>query len=366
VRHSRVVWFAAAIPRDSRGGVSRSMDGLCAGLTANGAVCRIVNSGEAGLLGNYLVFPLWLALRYVFAFGNRPQWIVARSTDGIVVAVLSHLFRLGLKTVLHSHGWEEKAYQAEREADAAVVSPKTTWKARVFRFPLLRATLALCDTCICGTIEEARWVKNRYPKVAARVVCVPNGVTAAAPSHRFSGFDPTPRFLAVGNTTWKKNIGYAVAVFRVMQKSVSGAQLFVIGSSSRELSLVTNDSLPSGVTAIASEPPETMSKWFAHCPFFITMSRYEGGRSLAMLEAMAQGCVVFTSAIPSATECIKNAVNGFVVSGINPERDAETIVGVLRDQEMCEQVSLRALRFAKRQSWERQARRLERALWPHC
>jgi glycosyltransferase involved in cell wall biosynthesis len=340
------------------------MDNLSVRLAKRGVSSRTIDSGKSRLLRNYLVFPAWLGLRCIVALENRPQWIIARSTDGIVVAFLSRLFRFKTKTALHSHGWEEKAYQAEHQAGIVDIFPKTTWKARIIRFPLLKTTLALCDLCICGTLEEARWIKNRYTGFAGRVVCVPNGVAVAVPSHRFSGSDATPRFLAVGNATWKKNVGYAVRVFRSVQKRVPGAQLFVIGSSFRDLSALTNESIPNGVTAIASELPEMMPKWFEKCPYFVTMSRYEGGRSLAMLEAMAQGCVVFTSAIPSAAECIKNAVNGFVVSGIDPDQDAQTIVGVLRDQDLCAQVSMRALRFAKRQSWERQTRRLERALWP--
>jgi hypothetical protein len=141
------------------------MDNLSTGLVALGVSCRTVDSGKSRLLCNYFAFPVWLALRYICSLNKRPQWIVARSTDGIGVAILSRLFGFGTKTALHSHGWEEKAYQAEREAGPAAVSPKTTWKAHAIRFPLLRATLAMATCASAARLKKPGGSKIGTPHV---------------------------------------------------------------------------------------------------------------------------------------------------------------------------------------------------------
>jgi glycosyltransferase involved in cell wall biosynthesis len=356
------IWFAAAIPRNSLGGVSRVMAELSARLSDRGVNCVIVNAGRSTMLANYLVFSAWLAARYLFAFGKRPQWIVARSTDGLAVAIASRAFRLGVKTVLHSHGWEEKVYEVERRLPAGRVAPRTSWKARLIRFPLLRRMLALCDVCMCGTIEEARWVRKKYPGFGAKVVCVPNGAAASSSPHRDWAASTPADFLAVGNCTWKKNMGRTIAVFRAIREYLPGARLFVAGSTLQDIVGLTDASAIPGLSAVGAVPPQNMPAWYSRCPFFITTSAYEGGRSLALLEAMAHGCVVFASAIPSSLECIHDGVDGFIVSGLAPKEDALRIVQVLRNPALCASASAEAFLFAKRQSWERQARRFERVL----
>ncbi len=363
VQERPLIWFAASIARNSPGGVGRVMQELSARLARRESDCVIVDAGTSGLLKNYLVFFAWLAAKYVFSFEKRPAWIIARSTDGLGAALLARLFGLSLKTALHSHGWEEKAYEAERLENNRAVFPKTTWKARIIRFPMLRIMLALCDICVCGTIEEARWIKRKYPALAAKVVCVPNGVTVYGEKRLAQSFSAAPQFLAVGGATWKKNIAYTLNVFRGVSHLVPRARLTVIGISESHLASLAGTPIVPGVKAVTYELPEAMDRWYAASPFFLTLSRYEGGRSLAMLEAMAHGCVVFASPIPSSLECIVHSVDGFILTGHDSARDTELIVKALADPVLCAKISRGAFLFAKRQSWERQARRLERILW---
>jgi glycosyltransferase involved in cell wall biosynthesis len=356
------IWFAAALPQNSWGGVGRVMRELSARLQARGHECRLIYAGATRLHANYLFFAARLFFLLAWSLQKRPDWIIARSTDGVFCAMLARLLRLKTRVALHSHGWEEKVYEIEKRLPDSLVSPRTTWKARLMRFPLLRCMLALCDACICGTIEEARWIRKKYPRLAGKIVCVPNGVAALdAP---FRAWQPLPaqKFLAVGNATWKKNIRHAVAVFRSVKAALPRAELCIVGCSMEEIVALTEATSAEGISAVRSEPPDTMPRWYEACPFFITLSRYEGGRSLAMLEAMSHGCVVFASAIPSSMECIMHGINGFILPSVDPREDASIIVQAAADPALCESVSRKAVLFAKRQSWERQALRCERVL----
>ena len=355
-----IVWFAAAIPESSAGGVARSMRELSSGLSRRGHECRIVDTGDSP--GNYLAFAVRLLLLFIFQVRKRPDWIIGRSTDAILCAVVARLFHLKTRTALHSHGWEEKVYETEQRLPSAFVSPKTTWKARIVRFPLLRLMLACCDACVCGTIEEARSLRSRYPGQKKKIVCIPNGVMVR--EKQFWDWKPVPaaRFLAVGTMTWKKNIHHAVKVFCAVRKTIPSATLTIIGCSQEELFRETGTSAADGITAVSHEAPERMASWYETCPFFISSSLYEGGRSLAVLEAMSFGCVVFVSPIPSSIEFIKNRVNGIVLTSLCPEDDAAVVVTAVRSPALCASVGRRAFSFAARQSWDRQSGRLEKVV----
>ena len=354
------IWFAASIPESSTGGVARSMRELSSGLSRRGHECRIVDAGDSA--GNYLAFAVRLLLLFVFQIRARPDWIIGRSTDAVACAAVSRLFRLKTMTALHSHGWEEKVYETEKRLPSAFVVPKTTWKARAVRFPLLRLMLAFCDACICGTVEEARSLRSRYPKSKRKIVCIPNGV--AVREQQAWGWKSVPeiRFLAIGTMTWKKNIRHAVKVVCAVRKTIPSATLTVVGCSKEELFQATGASAGDGIGAVSHEAPERMASWYGTCPFFISCSQYEGGRSLAVLEAMSFGCIVFVSPIPSSMEFVKDRHNGILLPSVSADDDAAIIVTTVRSPLLCASVGRKAFLFAARQSWERQSGRLEKVI----
>jgi glycosyltransferase involved in cell wall biosynthesis len=354
------IWFAACIPEGSAGGVARSISELSSELSRQGHECRIIDAQDSP--GNYLAFAVWLVLLFVSQINKRPDWIIGRSTDAVACAVVARLFRLKTRTALHSHGWEENVHKTEQRLPSAFVTPKTTWKARAARFPLLRLMLACCDVCICGTIDEARSLRVRYPNRAKKIVCVPNGVMVR--ERQFWSWKPVPeaKFLTVGSMTWKKNIRHTVKVIAAVRKTIPSTTLTVVGCSEQELFRETGASRRDGVTAVAHEAPQRMASLYGTCPFYISSSLYEGGRSLAVLEAMSFGCVVFVSSIPSSVEFIRNQANGILLPTLHADEDAARIVTAIRSPALCASVGRKAFLFASRQSWRRQAGRLEKVL----
>jgi glycosyltransferase involved in cell wall biosynthesis len=354
------IWFAACIPESSCGGVVRSMRELASGLSRRGHECRIVDCGTVP--ENYLHFAARLALLFALGITKRPDWIIGRSTDAVLCAVISRLLHLKTRVALHSHGWEEKAYDVEKRLPLAMISPKTTWKSRVLRFPLLRLTLACCDVCLCGTIEEARSLQSRYPRHSSKIVCIPNGVTVR--DRQFWPWTPGApiRFLSVGNMTWKKNMKHTVRIFQAVRKTIPSAELAIVGCKPQDLVQMTGSVDKSGITAVSGEDPGRMADWYGTYPFFISSSLYEGGRSLAVLEAMSFGCVVFVSPIPSSMEFVKDRHNGIHLRSLSAEEDAAIVVTAVRSPALCTAVGRRAFLFASRHSWDRQAGRMEKVL----
>jgi len=354
------IWFAANIGEGSNGGIARSMRQFAHGLQNRGHEVYIY-FGTPGAAGrNYLVFAARLGLRLLLHAGSAPEWIIARSSDGFVCALVAKALRLKTRVALHNHGWEEIATEVERRLPRSLVSYPTTWKAALVRLPLLRATLSLCSCCISGTLTEARWLAVRYPRYQTKVRYVPNGVAVSQDAARLEKSEPTPLFLAIGGLTWKKNLEHTLAVFEQVRLEVPGARLILVGADN------ATDGNRFGaspwIEVVESEPPDRMPSWYETCPFLIASSRYEGGHSFAILEALSFGCVVFASMIPSTMEIIRDRVNGVLISGCDVRQDAQVIRRVMGQKELMQSIRKYARRTALRNRWERQTARLEKAL----
>lgn len=359
------VWFAANIPEDSKGGISRSMRGLSDGLRQRGHRVRIVVNSPGTRNENLMVFAFMLGLRFLVHLKNPPDWIIARSSDGFFCGLLVKAFRLKTRVVLHNHGWEENVLELEKRLPRSFISFPTTWKSRLLRFPLLRATLSLSDYCVCGTLSEIRWLNTKYPRHRPKVRYVPNGVQC---NHDFTWVDKDNaplHFLSVGGDTWKKNLGHVVAVFRELRERAPASRLFLVGAGSNAMKgIVLTEDDRGAITIVAEEEPSRMERWYATCPFLISCSRYEGGHSFALLEALSYGCVVFASAIPSTMEVIQNEVNGILIGGIEPRKDAQAIRHALENNDITNRIRHNAQRTAQRNRWNRQISRLEKILCP--
>lgn len=359
------IWFAANIPEDSWGGVSRSMHELSIGLQKYGHRTTVVWGTRGVVRGNYLFFAFALCKRLLSHAAKPPDWIIARSTDGVLCALAVKIFGMKTKIVLHNHGWEERSHEVEKRQARGLVAKGTTWRARLLRFPLLRATLFLCNCCISGTLVETRWLARRYPLCRKKLKYLPNGVSLGQES--FWEKQPIAHrdFLAVGGNTWKKNLKSTTGIFRNIAVRLPDARLIMVGTG------VNSDDcchilkgLEQNYWIVPSETLEGMAQWYKQCPFFISSSRFEGGHSLAILEALSFGCVVFATDIPSTREFIFNKSNGVLIGGINVEDDAKTILAVLDDKDLLARIRHNAFRTALRNRWDRQVDRLEEILCP--
>jgi glycosyltransferase involved in cell wall biosynthesis len=358
VTSPREVWFAAAIPGSSQGGVNRLMLGLAEGLRRRGFRVKMIYQGNPA--GGYPAFSLVLAIRLLLRLFNPPGWIIARSTDAFFSLLLRKMLPLSTRIIVQNHGWEEYVFEIQKKLSAAIIENPVTWKARLLRFPMLRATLHMADRCLCGTIDDMRWIGGRYPVVRSKLRYVPNGVVCQRHTDAADREMRSPEFLCVGTLTWRKNLTYALELFKRIATARQDARLFCVGTG-REPGEGFNDD-GGRVTFIPSVPMETIGEWYERCPFFIHTARYEGGHSLALLEAMSGGAVAFVSPVPSSLEIVRHNRNGIVLSGANPDKDAALIMTVVDDTEMVRELSSHARRTAFRNRWNRQVDRLYRVL----
>lgn len=352
-----IVWFAADIAPSSQGGVRRLMAGLARGLEERGIRTEIICNRVTARGGGYIGFSLRLGLRLLCTPCNRPGWIVARSTDAFFCALVKKMFRLKTRIVLQNHGWEEYVYAIQKRLPTAMVEHPATWKARLVRFPMLRATLAMADCCLCGTVDDMRWIGKRYPSARAKLRYVPNGVDVQ-PSCAWP--DRPPHFLWVGTLTWRKNPAYAMEVFGHLAAADPQARLFLVGTG--EIPATLTFCRQERIVVVPSVPMEEMESWYQRCPFLLHTARYEGGHPLAILEAMSHAMVPFVVPIPSVAEIVRHGVNGVHLCGSDSRADAAVIAATIANTELVASLGTCAGATAQRNRWERQAARLARVI----
>lgn len=355
------IWFAASVAQSSCGGVSRSMMQFSRYLRNAGMQVEIIFASKKG--DNYLKFSLSLALRLLKNLADPPDWIIARSSDSVFCAVLIRIFSLKTRIALHNHGWEEKVYQTEKRLPKRIITNPTGWKAQLVRFPLLKANLFLSDICICGTIEEARWIAARYRSSVGKLKVIPNGIEVPRKPYWPLQENFPLNLLSIGGFTWKKNLEYSLQLFRKVLGERHDSRLILVGTGKiteekRQLLDFPGNSL----TIIEKESPENMFRWYETCPFLISSSRYEGGRAFGILEAMARGCVVFATGIPSTKEIIRDKQNGILLTGTGPESDVSAILKLYENIEQIKRIGVSAWKYAKRNRIERQVKRMARVL----
>lgn len=355
-------WFAASISPFAFGGIHRSMNSLAQELRHYGHSVSIYYALPKKKRPK-LRFALALALKLVMVFWARPHWIIARSSDGFFAAFVARLFRMKTRVALHNHGWEERVTELEQRLPAALVNNPTTWRGRLLGAALLRATLNYASLCICGTINEAAWVKKRYPGAGKKLAVIPNGILQEREPYWCKAAERPPSFLLVGGFTWKKNMEYGIEVFRRFLEHEPAARLFIVGCGDLpEDKKRLLFSLGDAVFTVESERPEKMARWYESCPILLFPSRYEGGRPFTVLEAQSRGCTVFTTDIPALRECIHDGKTGFVLTGVNPVADAARIDMVYRNAALANTVGLHAWKKAARHRIQRQGQRLMRIL----
>jgi glycosyltransferase involved in cell wall biosynthesis len=356
------IWFAANIPGNSQGGVARNMLGFSRELTGFGHDVQLVFARESAVFRTYLVFMVYLAFKlFATPRKERPSVIIARSTDGLCCALLVRFLGLPISIVLQNHGWEERVYEISRARRLPGEPSLFTWKSPLIRFPLLRMTLASCHACACGTLDELRWLRHHFPRQAEKLRYTPNGVDCVEIARPREGWPP--HYLCIGAAGWRKNTAYTLAVFASIRHLITDAKLVLVGTGSDSIAALLPPGLaPSSVEIIPAVPMQEMVSYYRRCPFLITTSLYEGGHALAVLEAMACGCIVFTRAIPSISEIIHDRHNGVLLACENPGADAAIIASVSSDRGGVERMSANARHSAWRNRWPRQGFRMNRML----
>lgn len=153
-----------------------------------------------------------------------------------------------------------------------------------------------------------------------KLVEIPAGSAKLTPSDKEAskrrlGLNGTLNFLWVGSLSKRKDPLTIIHAFEKYLEVHSGSRLYMVYQSEELLPVIKNKieenkMLEQAVILIGRVSNEQLGAWYSAADFYISGSHGEGG-SIAMLEAMACGCIPVVTAIPSALAATMNGKFGF-------------------------------------------------------
>ncbi|GAA5534551.1 D-inositol-3-phosphate glycosyltransferase [Deinococcus aluminii] len=313
----RVLWVATA----ARGGIAGYVEALAATpLFTRWRVERLVTHDDGPARRRLSLFASGAA-RFVWrCLTARPQIVHLHSAaygsfarKALLLWTASLVFRI--PTVLHLHAGEF--------ADFYTRCP------RPLR-PLVRATLTRADRVVTLSPHLARAVTAISP--SARVTSVPNGVAVAPAPHRPDG---PPRVLFLGLLIERKNpLGLLRAWAQIDRPP--GARLLLAGDGPLRPAveaLVNELGLAGSVDLLGWVDAARSARLLEEADVLVLPSFFEG-QPLALIEGMARGVALVSTAVGGIPDLIEDGVSGRLVPPGDDAALAAALGAVLRDGEL--------------------------------
>jgi glycogen(starch) synthase len=161
----------------------------------------------------------------------------------------------------------------------------------------------------------------------------------------------------------RKGIFYLAEAFGMLARRVPELTLTVAGCMAPEETVkqAFPENARAKVTVIPIVSRDDMLALYAAHDVFVFPSLVEG-MPLSMLEAMATAMPVVTTNTCGMADVIENGVNGSLVPPADSTELARVVEGVCRDAELRRELGIAGQSTARRHTWDRIARLMERLL----
>lgn len=221
--------------------------------------------------------------------------------------------------------------------------------ARTYR-TLDRATVGFVDKVICVSDDLRSLLLARgYP--AGRLLTIHSGLEPFGPRELVPAQDPQPDGASVGvsgaphppriGTVARlvpvKDVGLLLEAAGFLRRSVLDLEVVIVGDGPERARLEA-DAAALGLETVTrfTGRLSDVRPTLADLDVYVVTSVYEGGVSMSVLEAMAEGIPVVTAAGGGVSEAVENNVTGFVVPRVGEREElaaatAERIGAILRD-----------------------------------
>ncbi len=345
--------FVARVPCTGYGGVRRVIENLAEGLRAKGHEVDIVLGGPRQRWIDFWWFPLKILVRSL-----RSRWdlVIAHSADGTLCALGSRLWRRVPPVVMHSHGWEECAFEswlALAGTQNHGPTPLNRLIAKALRFPFLRLGLRFARKVVFVAEGGCDWVKAKYPQSKDRLFYIPNGFDSGV----FTGKDEASRsdsVLFVGNWTWKKGHFLLEPVLRAILSQHMQCRANIAGTdlSPEERLGIFGKAALERMSFYDNLQPAEMAELYRRSGVLLHLSLYEGGiPSLALLEAMACGVAVVAFAYPGLDRVLHNGKEAILVPVGDTTKATDKALEILSNAEIRDRLIAAGRARAQDFSW---------------
>lgn len=269
--------------------------------------------------------------------------------------------------VLTMQGSEERFAEAMRWEQRKGRASNFRWKNRawhrLYHQTMFDWSIRTGDYGAVANREGWICAELKYGREPGRIRYVPNGVSEDFFCDRQYERAGSPRLLYVGTWLDRKGVYYLAEAFRILGQADAAVTLTVAGCGADESSV--RGFFAADVRGRVRVEPfvtrDRMPAVYAEHDIFVFPSLVEG-MPLTLLEAMAAGMPVVTTASNGMADVVEDGFNGLLA----PPADADALATAVRrlsgDAELCATLGREAQRTMRRYLWEKVTGQLEELL----
>ena len=176
----------------------------------------------------------------------------------------------------------------------------------------------------------------------ANVVVIPCGV---APASARAAFADVPTVLCSGRLTRQKGVHVLLDAWRTIARKIPGARLIIAGDGPERAEL--ERVAPAGATFLGAVPHDELHEIARGAWIQVVPSVGVEGFGLVAVEAMMRGSAVVATRAGGLPEVVEHDVTGRLTEAGDRDDLAATVIAMLRDRRLCEQMGERGRRIAE-------------------
>lgn len=310
-------------------------------------------------------FP-WAVYRHARAMARRgrPYDILNVHEPSAVPSVLGRRFAGHPRVVVTSHGVEQRAWELALE-EQRLGRGGPSFKSRIV-YPLSslwqsRLGFRGADHVLCLNEEDREYLSRRFGVDPQRITRIfPGADRIFADVAQARDYAGSARVLFAG--TWRKNKGVEdlVPAFRALHRRFPFVALRVLGAGVPEdqVRAAFPDDVRPAVEYVVTRTEAETAQEFARADVFVLPSLFEG-TPLTLIEAMASGLPIVTTAVCGMRDVIADGRNGLLVPIRRPDAIADAMARLVESRTLRCTLGSAARRDAgEHYTWEAAADRL--------
>jgi glycosyltransferase involved in cell wall biosynthesis len=219
-------------------------------------------------------------------------------------------------------------------------------KKKFSRRLIIKFVLKHSDLILVQTPRIKKEVLNWCPNIKVEVV--PNGIDI--PNEKADG----DKIIFVGNLIWRKGVKYLIEAMKNVK-----ASLIIVGDGEKKTELIELSKGMNNIEFVGRVHPAEVREYLKQGKIFVLPAIAGEGQPNVILEAMAMGLPVVATNLAGIPDTVEHGKTGFIVNSRDPQKLANCINLLLKDEELWEKMRNRCLEEVKKYSWERTVRRLE-------
>ena len=197
---------------------------------------------------------------------------------------------------------------------------------------------------------------NRLGISSDNIEVIPNGVTIKLCKPISKSFRPT--ILCLGRIKNYKRIDHILSAFKLVNREIPLAQLLIAGDGDALpfLKKMSRENSLSNIYFLGKVSEDVKARLMGSSWVIVSTSQTEGW-GMTMTESAACGSPAVAYDVPGLRESVKNGVTGLLAENGNIRDLAAKIIEVLKNENLREKLSMNALKFSKKFSWDKSAQK---------